>query len=82
MRDMGSREFQLVYQQLTEPVRVIRDTVGLGVRPGRRSRTIGYFYPGDVPPTMGAQETLFPDEEVRPEDADTNTAAGHEHWDG
>ena len=41
-KEVGSREFQLTYQKLTEPVVVVSRSGG--------SRTIGYFYPGDTPP--------------------------------
>ena len=40
---MGSREFQLNYQRLDEPVQVVRKGSGGG-------RPIGYFYPGANPP--------------------------------
>lgn len=50
MKDMGSREFQLNYQRLTEPVRVISKSVG--------GRVIGFFYPGEVDPKVGEQGTL------------------------
>lgn len=57
MREMGSREFQLNYQRLSEPVKVVAMTSS--------KRIIGYFYPGDVPPEQGEQDTLdmlLPDE--------------------
>lgn len=42
MKTLGSRQFQLTYQKLTEPVRVVSLSSG--------DKTIGFFYPGDVPP--------------------------------
>ena len=54
MREMGSREFQLNYQRLDEPVKVVAMTTS--------KRVIGYFYPGDVPPEQGKQDTLFDDD--------------------
>ena len=58
MKEIGSREFQLTYQRLTEPVKVI-------TRSGA-AKTLGFFYPGDVPPALGQQETLFGSEPEQP----------------
>lgn len=52
---MGSREFQLNYQRLSEPVKVVAASSS--------RRIIGYFYPGDVPPDQGEQGRMFGDPE-------------------
>lgn len=50
MKEIGSREFQLTYQRLKEPVKV--------VALGSTVRVIGYFYPGPIDPKLAIQPTL------------------------
>jgi hypothetical protein len=45
MKVVGSREFQLTYQKVREPVRVVAL---------RTSRVIGHFYPGPIDTFRGA----------------------------
>lgn len=54
MKDIGSRDFQLTYQKLEEPVRVISKTSA--------DRVIGYFYPGSEPPCGPSKEDMTIDD--------------------
>lgn len=54
MKTLGSRQFQLTYQKLTEPVRVVSLSSG--------DKTIGYFYPGDTPPVQEKHDELTLDD--------------------
>lgn len=44
MKIVGSREFQLTYQRLKEPVRVVAK------RGSKVERVIGHFFPGEKSP--------------------------------
>ena len=48
MKSIGSRDFQLTYQKLEEPVKVISRS--------SNNKIIGYFYPGATPPVFAVTE--------------------------
>ncbi len=65
MKEIGSREFQISYQKLKEPVKVVAKS--------GPQKTIGYFYPGELPPGL-EQDILFsPDKPAAPEADDLET---------
>lgn len=49
IKEIGSREFQINYQRITEPVKVVALNAA-------EHRVIGYFFPGRVDPRVAAGE--------------------------